>query len=111
MPKFKLQISMSLDGYVAGPNQSEEHPLGEGGEQLHEWAVALAGVARAPRPGGRRGQRLERRSWTRCWRTSARSSWAATCSARPRPVGGASVGRLVGRGPAVPRAGLRAHAP
>jgi dihydrofolate reductase len=41
MPKFKLQISMSLDGYVAGPNQSEEHPLGEGGMQLHEWAFAL----------------------------------------------------------------------
>src|SRR4051794_2864900 len=32
---------MSLDGYVAGPNQSEENPLGEGGEQLHEWAFAL----------------------------------------------------------------------
>ena len=32
---------MSLDGYVAGPNQSEEHPLGEGGEALHEWALAL----------------------------------------------------------------------
>ena len=42
MPKFKLQISMSLDGYVAGPNQCEEHPLGEGGRQLHEWAVKLA---------------------------------------------------------------------
>jgi dihydrofolate reductase len=42
MPKFKLQITMSLDGYAAGPNQSEEHPLGEGGERLHEWALALA---------------------------------------------------------------------
>jgi dihydrofolate reductase len=42
MSKFKLQISMSLDGYAAGPNQSEEHPLGEGGEQLHEWALELA---------------------------------------------------------------------
>jgi dihydrofolate reductase len=31
---------MSLDGYVAGPNQSLEHPLGEGGERLHEWALA-----------------------------------------------------------------------
>ena len=31
-------ISMSLDGYVAGPNQSLENPLGEGGERLHEWA-------------------------------------------------------------------------
>jgi dihydrofolate reductase len=33
---------MSLDGVVAGPNQSEENPLGEGGMQLHEWAFALA---------------------------------------------------------------------
>ncbi len=42
MPKLKLQISISLDGYVAGPNQSEEHPLGEGGEALHDWALKLA---------------------------------------------------------------------
>jgi dihydrofolate reductase len=33
---------MSLDGFVAGPNQSEENPLGEGGMQLHEWAFGLA---------------------------------------------------------------------
>jgi dihydrofolate reductase len=33
---------MSLDGFVAGPNQSEENPLGEGGMQLHQWAFALA---------------------------------------------------------------------
>jgi dihydrofolate reductase len=32
---------MSLDGFVAGPNQSVEHPLGIGGERLHEWAFAL----------------------------------------------------------------------
>jgi dihydrofolate reductase len=32
---------MSLDGFIAGPNQSVENPLGEGGEQLHEWALAL----------------------------------------------------------------------
>jgi len=31
---------MSLDGYIAGPNQGPEHPLGEGGDQLHEWAYA-----------------------------------------------------------------------
>jgi dihydrofolate reductase len=30
-------FSMSLDGYVAGPRQSLEHPLGEGGEALHQW--------------------------------------------------------------------------
>ena len=33
---------MSLDGFIAGPNPSEEHPLGEGGMQLHEWAFKLA---------------------------------------------------------------------
>jgi dihydrofolate reductase len=32
---------MSLDGYVAGPHQSEENPLGEGGEQLHDWVTRL----------------------------------------------------------------------
>jgi dihydrofolate reductase len=30
-------LSISLDGYAAGPNDSPEHPLGVGGEQLHEW--------------------------------------------------------------------------
>ena len=47
MSKLRFQISMSLDGFVAGPNQSEENPLGEGGEQLHEWVVGLA-AWRAP---------------------------------------------------------------
>jgi dihydrofolate reductase len=41
MSKFRFQISVSLDGFVAGPNQSEDDPLGEGGTQLHEWAVKL----------------------------------------------------------------------
>jgi dihydrofolate reductase len=31
-------FSASLDGYGAGPAQSLEHPLGRGGEQLHQWA-------------------------------------------------------------------------
>jgi len=33
------QISVSLDGYVAGPNQTLEEPLGRGGEGLHEWVI------------------------------------------------------------------------
>lgn len=41
MAKLRLDISVSLDGYVAGPNPSEENPLGIGGEQLHEWVVGL----------------------------------------------------------------------
>jgi len=35
-----LDITMSLDGFVAAPNASLENPLGEGGERLHEWAFA-----------------------------------------------------------------------
>jgi dihydrofolate reductase len=35
----KVDISVSLDGYVAGPNQTLEEPLGEHGEELHEWVV------------------------------------------------------------------------
>jgi dihydrofolate reductase len=40
--RLRFRISLSLDGYVAGPNQSVENPLGVGGEQLHGWVVALA---------------------------------------------------------------------
>jgi dihydrofolate reductase len=41
MSKLRLGITMSLDGYVAGPYQSEENPLGVGGMDLHEWVFPL----------------------------------------------------------------------
>jgi dihydrofolate reductase len=47
MSRLRCHISISADGFVAGPNQSEENPLGEGGERLHDWAVSLA-AWRAP---------------------------------------------------------------
>jgi dihydrofolate reductase len=37
-----LDISMSVDGFVAGPDPTLEDPLGRGGEQLHEWILGLA---------------------------------------------------------------------
>ena len=38
MAKLRVHnIAMSVDGYMAGPNQSLDNPLGEGGESLHEW--------------------------------------------------------------------------
>jgi dihydrofolate reductase len=40
MAKLILDISMSLDGFVAEPNQTLDEPLGQGGDQLHEWAFA-----------------------------------------------------------------------
>ena len=42
MARFFLDISMSLDGFVAGPNATLEEPLGEGGERLHDWVLRLA---------------------------------------------------------------------
>jgi hypothetical protein len=41
MSKLRVHISVSLDGFVAGPEQSKENPLGLGGESLHEWVVQL----------------------------------------------------------------------
>jgi dihydrofolate reductase len=42
MTTLRLDISISLDGFVAGPNRTVEQPLGEGGLQLHEWVFGLA---------------------------------------------------------------------
>ena len=42
MTRMKASLTMSLDGYVAGPDQGAEHPLGRGGMDLHAWALELA---------------------------------------------------------------------
>ncbi len=42
MQKLTFEISMSLDGFIAGPHPSLENPLGVGGEQLHDWGTQLA---------------------------------------------------------------------
>lgn len=41
MSNVRAHISVSVDGYVAGPNESMENPLGENGERLHDWLIAL----------------------------------------------------------------------
>jgi dihydrofolate reductase len=48
MPSTVLSMSMSLDGFIAGPNETLENGLGDGGERLHEWVFAddLTGVNR-----------------------------------------------------------------
>ena len=40
MSSVTCQMSISLDGFVAGPNQSGENPIGEGGMRLHQWVFA-----------------------------------------------------------------------
>ena len=39
MSSAVLYMSMSLDGFIAGPNEGPENPLGDGGHRLHEWAL------------------------------------------------------------------------
>jgi hypothetical protein len=47
MGKVKFDVSMSLDGFLAGPNPRFDEPLGDGGERLHEWMVQTAGFKEA----------------------------------------------------------------
>jgi dihydrofolate reductase len=55
MGQVIFDITTSLDGFVAGPNASPENPLGEGGEQLHEWNIETAAWReRHGREGGER---------------------------------------------------------
>jgi dihydrofolate reductase len=104
MSKLKLNITMSIDGFVAGPDQSPEHPLGVGGEKLHDWLVPLeafreshgeeGGEVNASTPfaeeilggagatimgrnmfGGGPGPWEQTAAWKRSWRLSAWKGW------------------------------------
>ncbi|HWH99534.1 MAG TPA: dihydrofolate reductase family protein [Propionibacteriaceae bacterium] len=43
MPATVLYMSMSLDGFITGPNESPDRALGDGGERLHEWVFEGVG--------------------------------------------------------------------
>ncbi len=57
MPRLRVHnVSISLDGYAAGPHQSLEEPLGKGGERLHEWIFRTrSGQAMLGNEGGETG--------------------------------------------------------
>jgi dihydrofolate reductase len=52
MSQVNSRIAISLDGFVAGPNQGLENPVGEGGERLHEWMFDTASWRRQQGEGG-----------------------------------------------------------
>ena len=58
-----LYMSMSLDGFIAGPNAGPENGLGDGGERLHEWVLTAPGAGGSGVPelvsGGVNGQVVE----------------------------------------------------
>jgi dihydrofolate reductase len=56
MSQLKFDITITLDGYVAGPNQRIENPLGEGADEIHDWALKTRAFAEMHgREGGETG--------------------------------------------------------
>ena len=110
MSKLRFQITMSLDGYVAGPNQSQENGLGEGGERLHEWVYNLKTFREMHGDqGGETGldDDVLRESFENIGAViMGRNMFGPDRGA----VGRRPVEGLVGRQPAVPHASLRADA-
>ena len=97
MTKLRVHaFSISLDGYGAGPNQSLEHPLGVGGEELHEWIVATRMFKQLYGGTGRHHRRRRRFRDARLRRTSAPGFSAATCSGRSAAPGRTTNGRAGG---------------
>ena len=89
-------FSVSLDGYGAGPGQSLEHPLGRGGEQLHEWFLPTRTFQRDARQRRRHDRRRRRASRRAASPASAPGSSAATCSARCAARGPTTRGKAGG---------------
>ena len=48
MSKAVLYMSMSVDGFIAGPNDGPGNGLGDGGHRLHEWFLAGTGSDQQP---------------------------------------------------------------
>src|SRR6266508_2781313 len=102
MSKLRCHISISLDGFVAGPNQSEENPLGEGGERLHDWVVPLAAWRQSH---GEQGGEVNESA--RIVEESRENVGAGVMPEHVRPcprwgLGRRAVDGLVGRQPALP---------
>ena len=113
MARVTFDITMSLDGYVAGPNMTPDQGLGEGGERLHDWAFDTAAWREEHGRTGGRGQR--RLAGGGRVRPKRRRAHHGPPHVRRRGrvgqqgVGRSAVGGLVGRRAAIPQAGLRAH--
>jgi dihydrofolate reductase len=62
MSSTVLYMSMSLDGFIAGPNERLDNGLGDGGHRLHEWVIDSdgdGGLESLRHPGGVNGQIID----------------------------------------------------
>src|SRR3954447_19299768 len=85
MPKVTAHLSISLDGYVAGPHQTREEPLGVLGEQLHLWHL------------GQSDNDVDRAMTARLLAPRGAYVMARNMSAPDRGDGAGPAGREVGR--------------
>jgi hypothetical protein len=108
--KLRFKISMSLDGFIAGPSQSLQNPLGIGAERLHKGAFELAAFRAVH---GMTGGEVNASGGSSKSRSpaSAPRSWDATCSASiPDPGTHEIRGMAGGASIPLPSPGVRFHA-
>ncbi len=96
MSKLKFDITMSLDGFIAGPNPGPAAPLGEGGERLHQWVYGLKSFQERHGRGGGETQSRRRDRRGGAGRHRRRDHGPRDVRRRPRPLGRVP-GGLVGR--------------
>src|SRR3989337_2796907 len=96
MGKVVLEISMPLDGFVAGPNDGPERPLGDGGERLFQWYSS--GDTAFPLPGTDMVFKISRAS-AELLRVSWSTIGAAVTGRRTFDIAGGWGGKPPGGGP------------
>ena len=120
MGNVNVDISMSLDGFVAGPNRTLDTPLGQGGELLHEWVIATKSWREVHGKSGGEDtpdDEIARESIEAAGATvigrrklTQRAGMRSPGQRRRGRVGGRPQRRrLVGRRPTVPPPGVRPH--
>jgi hypothetical protein len=111
MSKLRLNMMLSLDGFAAGPEQSEGNPYGIRGMQLNEWLFPLKAFREMH--GDEGGEVNASTPIIESWfeNIGARPSWGATCSEGARGRGARIRGWGLGRRPSLPPPRLHPHAP
>src|SRR5207247_8998155 len=111
MSRLTLDISMSLDGFITGPDPGPEQPLGAGGDRLHEWVYPLATFRERHGLTGGTTNRDSEVVDESIRDTGAYLMGRRMSGGEEGPWGDEPRGRLVGRGRSLPCPGVSARPP